>query len=200
MSHHNEANRGFTLVEVLVAVLVFGVGMVMLGSLATLSLNGTASSRYRGMATTFASEKLEDLNRYPTNDPQVCVSSGTVGSLTADSQAASVTCNGITATVDYFDDMAISDSNGQVCQTVSSLSSGSQVYTATCHKPDGNTSTSAPSATANTADIGALAFHRRWTIEANQPVVGVKRITVLVTLENGFVNPPITVQQSMVRP
>lgn len=200
MSHHNEANRGFTLIEVLVAVLVFGVGMVMLGSLATLSLNGTAASRYRGMATTFASEKLEDLNRYPANDPQVCVSSGTAGSLTSDSQAASVTCNGITATVDYFDDVAISDSSGQICQTVSSLSSGSQVYTSTCHRPDGTTTTSAPSATANTADIGAVAFHRRWIVEANQPITGVKRITVLVTFENGYMNPPITVQQSMVRP
>ena len=104
--------RGFTLIEVLVAVTVFAVGLVSLGSLATMTLNGTAASRYRGMATTFASEKLEDLNRWPTWDPHVCVASGsTVGSLTSDVQAASVTCNGITDTVDYYDDVAISDSS-----------------------------------------------------------------------------------------
>ena len=199
MSPHNRMNRGFTLVEVLVAVLVFGVGMVMLGSLATLSLNGTASSRYRGMATTFASEKLEDLNRWPTWDPHVCVSSGTVGSLSSDSQTASVTCNGISATVDYYDDVAISNSSGQVCETLSSPNGASQIYTSTCHTPAGATATTT-SSTANAIDVGALSFHRRWTIEANQPVTGVKRVTVLVTLQNGYVNPPITVQQSMVRP
>ena len=34
----------------------------------------------------------------------------------------------------------------------------------------------------------------------DQPITGVKRITVLVTLENGYMNPPITVQESTVRP
>ena len=106
-------SRGFTLIEVLIAVIVFAVGLVTLGSLAALTLNGSAASRYRGMATTFASEKLEDLNRWPTWDPHVCVASGsTAGSLTSDAQAASVTCNGITDTVDYYDDVAISDSSG----------------------------------------------------------------------------------------
>lgn len=192
--------RGFTLIEVLVAVLVFAVGLVALGSLATMTLNGTAASRYRGMGTTFASEKLEDLNRWPTWDPHVCVASGTtVGSLTSDVQAASVTCNGITDTVDYYDDVAISDSTGAVCETVSSVVAGNQVYTSTCHTPAGATTTST-STTANAIDVGAIAFHRRWTIEMDQPVTGVKRITVLVTLENGYMNPPITVQESVVRP
>ena len=192
--------RGFTLIEVLIAVTVFAVGLVTLGSLATLSLNGTAASRYRGMATTFASEKLEDLNRWPTWDPHVCVASGsTAGSLASDVQAASVTCNGITSTVDYYDDVAISDSSGAVCETVSSLSGSNQVYTSTCHTPAGAT-TSSTSGTSNAIDIGAVAFHRRWTIEMDRPITGVKRITVLVTLENGYMKPPITVQESMVRP
>ena len=78
-------------------------------------------------------------------------------------QAASVTCNGITDTVDYYDDVAISDSSGQVCETVSSVSSGSEVYTSTCHTPGG--ATTPTSATANAIDVGAVAFHRRWTIE-----------------------------------
>jgi hypothetical protein len=47
---------------------------------------------------------------------------------------------------------------------------------------------------------GAIAFQRRWIIELNQPVTGVRRITVLVTCTNGFVQPPVTFQMSMVRP
>jgi prepilin-type N-terminal cleavage/methylation domain-containing protein len=192
--------RGFTLIEVLVAVIVFSVGLVALGSLATMTLNGTAASRYRGMATTFASEKLEDLNRYPSWDPHVCVSSGSsVGSLTSDVQLASVTCNGITDTVDYYDDVAISDASGQVCETVSSLNGSNAVYTSTCHTPAGATNITT-SSTANSIDVGAIAFHRRWTIEMNEPVTGIRRITVLVTLENGYMNPPISVQESAVRP
>ena len=191
---------GFTLIEVLISVFVFAVGLVTLGSLAAMTLNGTAASRYRGMATTFASEKLEDLNRWPTWDPHVCVASGsTAGSLTSDVQAASVTCNGITSTVDYYDDVAISDSTGAVCETVSSLSSGSQIYTSTCHTPAGATAISTSSAT-NAIDIGAVSFHRRWTIEMDQPITSVKRVTVLVTLANGYMNPPVTVQESAVRP
>lgn len=197
--HKKFCERGFTLIEVMVAIIVFAFGLVTLGSLATMTLSGSAASRYRGMATTFASEKLEDLNRWPTWDPHVCVTSGTAGSLTSDDQAAGVTCNGITDTVDYYDDVAISDNTGQVCETVSSVSSGSEVYTSTCHTPGGST-TSSTSSTANAIDVGAVAFHRRWTIEANEPVTGVKRVTVLVTLENGYMNPPISVQESAVRP
>jgi prepilin-type N-terminal cleavage/methylation domain-containing protein len=201
MSPRNRARSGgFTLIEVLIAVIVFSVGLVTLGSLAAFTLNGTAASRYRGMAVTFASEKLEDLNRWPTGDPHVCVAPGsTAGSLGSDVQAASVTCNGITDTVDYYDDVAISDSSGAVCETVSSLSGGNQLYTSTCHTPGGATTT-ATSTTANSIDAGAIAFHRRWTIEMDQPIAGVKRLTVLVTLENGYMNPPITVQESTVRP
>ena len=114
----------------------------MLGSLTTLTLNGTAASRYRGMGTTFASEKLEDLNRWPTWDPHVCVAAGsTAGSLTSDVQAASVTCNGITDTVDYYDDIAISGYyrrglRDAVSSIVSSVAV--EVYTSTCHTPGGS--------------------------------------------------------------
>jgi hypothetical protein len=51
-------------------------------------------------------------------------------------------------------------------------------------------------------------FHRRWIIEANTPVAGVssicmsgtRRVTVLVTLMDQSVKPPVTFQMSMVRP
>jgi hypothetical protein len=45
-----------------------------------------------------------------------------------------------------------------------------------------------------------MTFSRRWVIEQDQPVAGVRRITVLVTLMDRTVQPPLTFQMSMVRP
>ena len=158
------------MVEILFAMIILAVGMVALSSLAAQTMTGTAQSRFMGLSATLVSEKLEDLNRWPTWDPHVCVASGTTaGSLTADVQAASVTCNSITDTVDYYDDVEISDSTGAICETVSSISGGAQLYTTTCHQSNGLIATTT-STTANTADIGAVAFHRRWTIEMDQPI------------------------------
>jgi Tfp pilus assembly protein PilV len=188
------------MVEVLFSMLLLSVGLATLGSLAAQNLNGTARSRYMGLASTYASEKLEDLNHWPTSDPHVCAPSGTtVGSLTSDVQAVSVTCNGITDTVDYYDDVEISDANGAACETTTSVSSGNELYTTICHNA-GGTVTTTTSTTPTTADVGAIAFHRRWTIEMDQPVTSIKRITVLVTLENGYITPPVSFQLSAVRP
>jgi hypothetical protein len=46
---------------------------------------------------------------------------------------------------------------------------------------------------------GAFAFERQWIIELNQPVAGVRRVTVRVTLLNQSVQPPVTFQMSTVR-
>ncbi len=165
--------------------MVLSTGLIALSSLAAGTLGGTANSRYMSLASTYASEKLEDLNRWPTTDANVCVSSGgTAGSLTSDAHVSSVTCNGVTTTetVDYYDDVAINDTNGKVCETVSAVTSGT-----TCSTADGKVAETT-SATAN--DTGAVAFHRRWTIEQDQPITGVKRVTVLVTLLNGYIQPP----------
>ncbi len=145
----------------------------------------------------YASEKLEDWGtrgrprRIPT---RVRFGSGsTAGSLTADTQVSSVTCNGVTTTgtMNYYDDVQIADTNGKVCETVSTVVSGAESYVTTCHTAGGQwCSTSSSSPTANGADVGTIAFHRRWTIEMDQPITGVRRVTVLVTLENGYVQPP----------
>jgi len=128
----------------------------------------------------------------------VVTGGSTAGSLTADSQA-SVTSNGITETVNYYDDIDISDLNGQVSETVLKMIAGSLQYQTTAHRPDGTIAVTT-SATASGADANAIGFHRRWIIEKDSPIAGVRRITVLVTLENGFMNPPVTYQMSMVRP
>ena len=46
-----------------------------------------------------------------------------------------------------------------------------------------------------------MTFHRRWIIEADTPVTGVRRVTVLVTLNATNVQPNnAQFQMSMVRP
>jgi len=45
-----------------------------------------------------------------------------------------------------------------------------------------------------------MTFDRRWVIEQDQPVPGVRRITVLVTLMDKSIQPSVTFQMSMVRP
>jgi len=192
--------QGFTLVETLVAMFVLSVGLVALGGLAGQTLNGTARARYLALAADLASEKLEDLSRWPTFDPNIYAASGaTVGSLTSDT-SANVTSGGIPSElVNYYDDVEISDSNGAVSETVSQLISGSTSYKTTSHNPDGTITTST-STSPTAADVNAIGFHRRWAIEMDQPVTGMRRITVLVTLDNQYMHPPVTFQLTTVRP
>ncbi|MGD0841207.1 MAG: prepilin-type N-terminal cleavage/methylation domain-containing protein [Candidatus Acidiferrales bacterium] len=200
--------RGFTLMEVLFSILVLSIGIMALTSLVAQMATGTDRSRFLSLASTYASEKLEDLNRYPTWDPHLCVASGgTAGSLTSDVQAtvgtgpttltgAAISCSGTSQTVDYYDDVQIADSNGEICETIGAAPS----FTTTCHMPNGVAVPITTSATATAEETGTISFHRRWTIEMDQPVTGVKRVTVLVTLNNAFMNPGVSFQMSMVRP
>src|SRR5580704_8375628 len=111
-------SRGFTLVEVLVSMFVLTVGLVSLSSLAAKTLFGTARSQFSGLSANLASEKLEDLNRWPSWEPNVYAPSGsTVGSLTADT-SGSVTSGGVTENVNYFDDVESSTLNGAVSETL----------------------------------------------------------------------------------
>src|ERR1700730_12747999 len=78
-------SRGFTIVEVLVASFILIVGLVAVGGVVGSTLGGTARSGYMNQAATLATEKLEDLNRYASSDPNVTVTGGSsMGSLTTD--------------------------------------------------------------------------------------------------------------------
>jgi hypothetical protein len=100
----------------------------------------------------------------------------------------------------YYDDIDLSNTTGQVSETIAT-SSG---YSSVIHKSTGevipSSNTAAPTGTGNSS------FHRRWLIEAN-PVVngntltGSRRITVLVTYtgQNNS-NAPITFEMSLIRP
>ncbi len=143
-----------------------------------------------GLATTLASEKLEDLNRWPSVDARVAAG----GSLTSDTT---------TGTIDYFDDISLSNTNGQVSETIASTSGGTTTYTNIIHKATGEIVSSSTSVAPTVS--GAIGFHRRWLIESSPSVnsitlTGIRRVTVLVTLTNQSIVPPVSFQMSLVRP
>ena len=191
-SRFNNGTReqGFTVLEVLISIAVLTIGLCSLALLTAQTVTGTERARYMSLATTLASEKLEDLNRWPSVDPHVAAG----GSLTSDS------ANG---TLDYYDDIDLSNTTGQVSETVASTSSGTTTYTSVVHKATGEIDS--PSTAAPASGSGLIAFHRRWLVEANPIVNGVtltggRRVTVLVSLSNVSVSPPVSFQVSLVRP
>jgi prepilin-type N-terminal cleavage/methylation domain-containing protein len=180
-------SSGFTIVEVLVAITVLAIGLCALAGLVAQSLNGTEKARYMALATTLTSEKLEDLNHWRTVDPHVA----TGGSLTTDTTVSSL---------NYFDDIDLSNTTGQVSETIATSSGHSSVI----HKATGEVIPS--SNTAAPTGSGTSTFHRRWLVEANPVVNGItltgsRRVTVLVTYtaQNNS-NAPITFQMSLIRP
>lgn len=192
---------GFTLLETVFAIGILTIGLVGIAALVASTLGGTARSGYIGLATTLASEKLEDLNRWPSQDPNVAVpaASTTAGSLTSD-VVQNVTIGAVTEAVGYYDEVILSTAGGAVTETRTSLdSSGNLQYTTTTHTADGVVTTGSPSSVSPSTS-GASSFKRRWIIEKDQPVAGVNRITVLVTLMNQPAGPPVSFQLSMVRP
>jgi Tfp pilus assembly protein PilV len=214
--------------ETLVALIVLVVGVLATAALAARCMNTSRQSKYISLAAELASEKLEDLNRWDADDPQVCVPAGSqsVGSLTSD-VLQTTTCppplamcsspSGNSDVVNYFDDVAIntvitgsnspcpSTTYGCFSEIVSTIQNGSTVYVTTVHPPSGQIQTLSPPSTTPPA---LVTFHRRWIIEADAPVAGVsaiclpgtRRVTVLVTLMDQSVQPPVTFQMSTVRP
>lgn len=180
--------RGFTLIELLVATIVLMVGLVAVAGVVGSALSNTSRSEFMTQAATLATEKLEDLNRYPPSDANVSVPNGTsAGNLSAD-------------TAGYFDEVYFSPTQGAIDETTTSLdSNGNLQYQTTTYTPDGHMSAPVTSSTPPGA-TGSAVFDRRWLIELNQPLTGVRRVTVLVTLLGQFSQTPVSFQMSMVRP
>ena len=100
----------------------------------------------------------------------------------------------------YSDSVQISTANGNINETTTTGGS-TTLYT---QKPDG-TVTVTQGATLPAATPDMLTYSRRWLI-TKDPVVGANtitgavQITVLVTLTNQTLNPPVTYQTSLVHP
>ncbi|MBZ5520822.1 MAG: prepilin-type N-terminal cleavage/methylation domain-containing protein [Acidobacteriia bacterium] len=178
-----QSRRGFTLVETMVAMIILTVGMLGTAALMSQMNFSSSESRYMSSEALLASEKLEDLNHWPVTDPAIAVTTGsTAGSLTADI-SQSVTVGAVTQQVDYFDQVLISAGNGTIIETVTSTNaSGNTVYTTTTHSPDGGVTVATTTTAPTSPDM--LVFKRRWIIEKDTPVTGVRRVTVAVSLTN----------------
>ena len=188
------------MIETLIAITILAVGLLGVAALLAQLAGNSTQSRYMSTEALLASEKLDDLNRFPINDPAIAVTNGnTAGSLTADI-TDTVTANGLPPeVVDYFDQVRISSGNGNMVETVLGKdAAGNPEYTTTTHAPDGSISISkSPTPPAGTSDM--LTFSRRWVIElnpANQPA-GVRRFTVLVSLNTP--TKPVNFQATMMR-
>ena len=67
------------------ASVILLVGLVAAAGVVGATLGNTSRSEYVTQAATLATEKLEDLNRFPASDANVAVTGGTsAGSLTSD--------------------------------------------------------------------------------------------------------------------
>src|SRR5215475_2415490 len=86
---------GFALIEVMIAILILGVGLLGLAALMAQLTGTTSNSRYLGTQVMLASEKLEDLNRLQPGDAALTPG----GSLTADNAG-------------YSDQVQVSSDNG----------------------------------------------------------------------------------------
>lgn len=60
---------GFTLVEVLVSMAIMTVGLLGVAALIGSTLATGTQARYMNIANVLASEKLDNLNKWPSNDP-----------------------------------------------------------------------------------------------------------------------------------
>jgi prepilin-type N-terminal cleavage/methylation domain-containing protein len=209
--------EGFTLLEVLVSLTVLAIGLMASSLLMTNSYKYSVRSRYMSEAAQLASEKLEDLCRFPTTDEHVTVMSGDnecgltgincEGSITTDAAAQQITTGGSTYTVNYWDSVFMSTADGVLKETYQTVTGSSPQYATLTFSPNG---TIPAITTATTAPTAGETFDRRWMIEQDQPVTGVRRITVLVTLKDysigastGSTTTPasaVTFQMSTVRP
>jgi Tfp pilus assembly protein PilV len=229
------------MLEVLVAIAVLVVGLMASALLMTRTYQSSVRSRYMAEAAQLASEKLEDLSRFPAKvtaggavnvDPHIFVPSGEndcgiagencvgsinpaytctdQGSCTANAAASpqNITASQVgagtygttsisAAIVNYSDAVSLATANGTMSETYESTGGGTPAYTSLTYSPNGVTPVPK---TTTTAPTTGETFDRRWTIEQDQPVAGVRRITVLVTLMDTSVKPALTFQMSMVRP
>ena len=197
---NKHAVNGFTLAEVMVALVVLVIGLLSVAALFATTIKGTAGTEYMTQAATLATEKLEDLSHYASVDPHVAVTTGTTaGSITADTNA-SVTSSGNTLGIYYFDEVFFSPTQGTVSEGISQVnSSGTLQYITTQNQPNGIIPP--PTTTTRAALVsGSIYFKRRWVIEKDQPIVGLRRITVWVSLENLSIAPDVQFQMSIIRP
>jgi len=201
MSHRKHCRaRGFTLLEVLIAITVLSTGLLALAALVAKTASTADSSRYTSTQSLLASAKLDELNQYLGTDTRIQVVAGT----TAGSLTANTTQVVGTDIIPYFDVLQVSSGNGGIVESASDAdANGNPIYDTITHTPDGSISPQpVQNASAPAADPTTLTFTRRWMIEKDPvlngaPAIGTERITVSVSVSTQPPTPPF--QMTMVR-
>lgn len=187
--------RGFSLIEVIVSMAIMTVGLLGVAALIGSTLATGAQARYMNIANVLASEKLDNLNKWPSNDPNVAAG----GSLNGPANCA--------AGDDYCDQVTVSESSGADYETQTQIVNGASVTTTIVHTNSGCVDTPANCGVPNPTANGNT-FTRRWLITANpvitgpggpSTVTGARRVTVMVSLTQAG-KLPVNFQMSMVRP
>ncbi len=215
-SNSPRTDRGFTLLEVMIAIAILVVGLSAMAALGAVMLTRGRQSRYMNIAETLASEKLEDLNRYDMAAQAICVQIGdtTEGALITDPTSSllapkTITCPNTTTpqSITYYDYVSVdfvvgtdcgNAGNGCFAETI--YNGNTAVYQTYYHSPDGvipgGTTTMPGYPWQSSTPPTNTTFLRTWLIEANPPlgptaqqVNGTRRITVLVTLLDKSASP-----------
>jgi len=187
------------MLEVAVSVAILSVGLLGIALLVTNMVTMGSTAKYMNMANVLASEKLDNLNKWPSNSWNVQPG----GSLTGPSVCAAGDI--------YCDQVAVSETSGADYETQTQYNDDHTITSVTIvHTSAGCVNTPAVCGVAN-PPAGASTFTRRWLITlsptvspvgggAGQTITGAKRITVLVNLTTQLTKTPVSFQMSMVRP
>ena len=113
------------MLETLGAIVVLTVGLLAMAGLMSTTTGNSTRSRYMSTATILATQKLEELNRYPASDPVVAVARASAGSIAADATQGGL---------NYFDNVQVSATGGVISETTSDENGN---YTTILQQPDG---------------------------------------------------------------
>ena len=95
-------NKGFTLIEVLIGLVILAVGLLGVGAMQVSAVKGNFFSRYLTQASYVGQDRLEFLDTLPINDPLLDAGNHNDGSVTI---AGIVFNRGYTVIVDVTGDL-----------------------------------------------------------------------------------------------
>ncbi|MGH9573308.1 MAG: type IV pilus modification PilV family protein [Candidatus Acidiferrales bacterium] len=196
--------KGFSLIEVLVSIVILSIGLLGVALMISSTIVSGTRAKFMSMANVLASEKLDSLNKWPSSgttnttcDPNICAG----GSLTGPENCAAGDI--------YCDQITVNEASGVDYETQTQTTGTPPVTTTTTivHTSSGCIDTPTNCGVAD--PVGGSTFTRRWLITtdpsvttngASSTITGVRRITVVVTLNNPPANQPVAFQMSTVRP
>lgn len=192
--------EGLTLLEVMVSITILSIGLLAVALLVSSTMQSGTQARYMNMANVLASEKLDNLNKYPSTDPNVACA-GTCGALTGPATCA--------AGDDYCDQVTVNEATGANYETQTQVVNNTPQTTTIVHTAIGCVDTPTNCGVAPPAG-GGSSFTRRWQITANPTITavaggtttitGARRVTVRVNVNGQSGASAVSFQISMVRP